>query len=66
MKNKNTKLLVISLEIRPLEALYPLPHKNVLYSAEILSFYLIGRQGWYGGAYGICASLLYQSKDSGV
>ena len=47
---------VISRQIRPLAALYPLtPLKKVLYRAAISSFALSGRWGRYTHVYGICA-----------
>ena len=51
----------ISLEIRPLAALYP-PKIYTLYSTAILSSALSGRRGWYPHAYSIFPFLLYQSN----
>ena len=47
----------MSLEIRPLTALYPPPPhtKNVLYRAAKSISALCGRRGWFAHAYDICA-----------
>jgi hypothetical protein len=51
--------MVISREIRPLAAFYPLPlpYKKVLYRAPS------GRWGWYALVYGIYASFYFVSVE---
>ena len=54
---ESLQIRVISLEMRPLVALYPSPIRNILFKATILSFGLdLRTQGRYAHAYGICAT----------